>query len=222
MSRRLLLCRYLMMIPTSQHWIPKQTHLWWVSRAAPLSRLTRKQPHPVKNPLDLSVLSCVHSVKFTKKACRPCFLPKRLQQDHFCNLLTRTSLIKGNWFVYCRPCFCWCSLYRRRDGEVQNVSYKRFPPVGQWKIRPLVSVLQRRVDSPFFSEQWNHIAARINKKCRGKRRTLIHRLKKTSLFRKHKDGTISLSFPTKDYGLVNWTELVIVQQNSVLSYFKFE
>ena len=86
---------------------------------------------------------------------------------------------------------------------MQNVSYKRFPPVGQWKIRPLVSVLQRRVDSPFFSEQWNHIAARINKKCRGKRRTLIHRLKKTSLFRKHKDGTISLSFPTKDYGSVN-------------------
>ena len=222
MSRRLLLCRYLMMIRTSQHWIPKQTHLWWVSRAAPLSRLTRKQPHPVKNPLDLSVLSCVHSVKFTKKACRPCFLPKRLQQDHFCSLLTRTSLIKGNWFVYCRPCFCWCSLYGRRDGEVQNVSYKRFPPVGQWKIRPLVSVLQRRVDSPFFSEQWNHIVVRINKKCRGKRRTLIHRLKKTSLFRKHKDGTISLWFPTKDYGLVNWTELVIVQQNRVLSYFKFD
>ena len=83
---------------------------------------------------------------------------------------------------------------------MQNVSYKRFPPVGQWKIRSLVSVLQRRVDSPFFSEQWNHIAARINKKCRGKRKTLIHRLKKTSLFRKHKDGTISLSFPTKGMG----------------------
>ena len=66
-----------------------------------------------------------------------------------------------------------------------------------------MSVLQRRVDSPFFSEQWNHIVVRINKKCRGKRRTFIHRLKKTSLFRKHKDGTISLSFPTKDYGLVN-------------------
>ena len=134
---------YLMMIRTSQHWIPKQTHLWWVSRAAPLSRLTRKQPHPVKNPPNLSVPSCVHSVKFTKKACRPCFLPKRLQQDYFCSLLTRTSLInvtqphskrwaasqsnyncsEGNWFVYCRPCFCWSSLCGRRDGEVQNVSY---------------------------------------------------------------------------------------------------
>ena len=109
----------------------------------PLSRLTRKQPHPVKNPLNLSVLSCVHSMKFIKKACRPCFLPKRLQQDHFCSLLTRTSLInvtqphsnrwaanqsncscsEGSWYVFCRPCFCWCSLYGRRDGKVQNVSY---------------------------------------------------------------------------------------------------
>ena len=145
MSRRQPLCRYLMMIQTSQHWIPMQTHLWWVSRAAPLSRLTRKQPHPVKNPLDLSVLSCVHSVKFTKKACRPCFLPKRLQQDHFYSLLTRTSLInvtrphsnrwaanqsncncsEGNWFVYCRPCFCWCSLYGRRDGLPKAIVHKK-------------------------------------------------------------------------------------------------
>ena len=71
------------------------------------------------------------------------------------------------------------------------------------KLGFLVSVLQRKFDSPFFSGQWNQIVTRINTKCRGKRRTLIHRLKKTSLFRKHKDGTISLSFPTKDYGSVN-------------------
>ena len=35
MSRRLLLGRYLTMIRTSQSWIPKQSHLWWVSIAAP-------------------------------------------------------------------------------------------------------------------------------------------------------------------------------------------
>ena len=93
MSRGLLLCRYLIMIRTSQHWIPKQSHLWWVSIAAPLSRLTKKQPHPVKNPLSLSVPSRVHSVKSTKKACRPCLLPRWLQQDHLCSLLTRTSPI---------------------------------------------------------------------------------------------------------------------------------
>ena len=50
------------------------------------------------------------------------------------------------------------------------------------KLGFLVSVLQRKFDWPFFSEQWNQIAARVNTKCRGKRRTLIHRLKKTSLF----------------------------------------
>ena len=140
MSRSLLLCRYLMMIRTSQHWIPKQSHLWWVSIAAPLSRLTKKQPHPVKNPLSLSVPSCAHSVKSTKKACRLCFLPRWPQQDHLCSLLTTTSPVsvtqprsngcaanqsnyncnEGNWYVYCRPFFCWCSLHGRRDGKVQH------------------------------------------------------------------------------------------------------
>ena len=50
------------------------------------------------------------------------------------------------------------------------------------KLGFLVSVLQRKFDSPFFSGQWNQIVARIDTKCRGKRRTLIHRLNKTSLF----------------------------------------
>ena len=50
------------------------------------------------------------------------------------------------------------------------------------KLGFLVSVLQRKFDSPFFSGQWNQIVTRSNTKCRGKRRTLIHRLKKTSLF----------------------------------------
>ena len=117
MSRGLLLCRYLMMIRTSQHWIPKQSHLQWVLIAAPLSRLTKKQPHPVKNPLSLSVPSCVHSVKSTKKARRPCFLPRWLQKDHLC-YQSNYNCSEGNWYVYCRPCFCWCSLYGRRDGKV--------------------------------------------------------------------------------------------------------
>ena len=117
MSRGLLLCRYLMMIRTSQLWIPKQSHLQWVLIAAPLSRLTKKQPHPVKNPLSLSVPSCVHSVKSTKKARRPCFLPRWLQKDHLC-YQSNYNCSEGNWYVYCCPCFCWCSLYGRRDGKV--------------------------------------------------------------------------------------------------------
>ena len=232
MSRRLLLCRYLMMIRTSQHWIPKQTHLWWVSRAAPLSRLTRKQPHPVKNPLNLSVLSCVHSMKFIKKTCRPCFLPKRLQQDHFCSLLTRTSLTNVTQ-PHSKRWAANQSTIVARETDLSTAALASvdvlFTDDEMARCKTSVTKGFHQLDNgklgrlcPFFSEQWNHIAARINKKCRAKRRTLIHRLKKTSLFRKHKDGTISLSFPTKDYGLVNWTELFIVQQNRVLSYFKFD
>ena len=59
---------------------------------------------------------------------------------------------------------------------------KGFQQLDSGKLGFLVSVLQRKFDSPCFSEQRNQIAARINTKCRGKRRTLIHRLEKTSLF----------------------------------------
>ena len=59
---------------------------------------------------------------------------------------------------------------------------KDFHRLDSGKLGFLVSVLQRKFDSPFFSEQWNQIAARIKTKCRGKRRNLTHRLKKTSLF----------------------------------------
>ena len=62
---------------------------------------------------------------------------------------------------------------------------KGFQQLDSAKLGFLVSVLQRKFDSTCFSEQWNQIAVRINTKCRGKRRTLIHRLKKTSLFGKH-------------------------------------
>ena len=53
---------------------------------------------------------------------------------------------------------------------------KDFHRLDSGKLGFLVSVLQRKFDWPFFSEQWNQIAARINTKCRGKRRILIHRL----------------------------------------------
>ena len=203
MSRGLLLCRYLMMIRTSQHWIPKQSHLWWVSIAAPLSRLTKKQPHPVKNPLSLSVPSCVHSVKSTKKARRPCFLPRWLQKDHLC-YESNYNCSEGNWYVYCCPCFCWCSQFTDDEmARCKTLGTKGFHRLDNGKLEFLAFVLHRKFDSPFFSEQWNQMAARINTKCRGKRRTLIHRLKKTSLFWKHKDGTVSLSFPTKNHGSVN-------------------
>ena len=62
---------------------------------------------------------------------------------------------------------------------------KGFQQLDSAKLGFLVSVLQRKFDSTCFSEQWNQIAVCINTKCRGKRRTLIHRLKKTSLLGKH-------------------------------------
>ena len=205
MSRGLLLFRYLMVIRTSQHWIPKQSHLWWVSIAAPLSRLTKKQPYPVKNPLSLSVPSRVHSVKSTKKACRPCFLPRWLQQGHLCSLLTRTSPIsvtqprsngcaanqsnqncnEGNWYVYFRSTSALASVeVLFTDDEIaryNTLGTKDFHRLDTGKLGFLVSVLQTKFDWPFFGEQRNQIAARINlAKCRGKRGTLFHRLKKTS------------------------------------------
>ena len=60
-----------------------------------------------------------------------------------------------------------------------NVSgSKGFQQLESSKMRFLISLLQRKFDSPSFSEEWCQITARINTKCRGKRRTLIQRLKK--------------------------------------------
>ena len=53
---------------------------------------------------------------------------------------------------------------------------KGFQQLDSTKLGFLVSVLRRKSDSPCFSEQWNQVAVHINTKCRGKRRTLIHRL----------------------------------------------
>ena len=176
MSRSLLLCRYLMMIRTSQHWIPKQSHLWWVSIAAPLSRLTKKQPHPVKNPLSLSVPSCVHSVKSAKKACRPCFLPRLFQRDHLCSLLTRASPIsvtqppsngcaakqsnyncsEGNWCLL-PPLLLLMFSLRTTRWQGATRQELRFPPVGQRKIRLSCVRFTKKVWLAIFSEQWNQI-----------------------------------------------------------------
>lgn len=60
-----------------------------------------------------------------------------------------------------------------------NVSgSKGFQQLDSSKLRFLISLLQRKFDSPSFSAEWSQITARINTKCRGKRRTLIQRLKK--------------------------------------------
>ena len=46
------------------------------------------------------------------------------------------------------------------------------------KLRFLATALRQKFDSPVFSEQWETVRARINTKCRGKRRTFVRRLQK--------------------------------------------
>ena len=67
-----------------------------------------------------------------------------------------------------------------RYKNVQSIT--SYSTVSQKQQLNMSHTLTGTFDSPFFSEQWNQMAARINTKFRGKRRTLIHRLKKTSLF----------------------------------------
>ena len=55
---------------------------------------------------------------------------------------------------------------------------KGYQQLDSTKMRFLISLLRRKFVSWSFNEQWSEIAARINTKCRGKRRTLIQRLKK--------------------------------------------
>ena len=64
--------------------------------------------------------------------------------------------------------------------NVQSIT--SYSTVSQKQQLNMSHTLTGKFDSPFFSEQWNQMAARINTKFRGKRRNLIHRLKKTSLF----------------------------------------
>ena len=88
------------------------------------------------------------------------------------------------------------------SGHKNVQSITSYSTVSQKQQLNMSHTLTGTFDSPCFSEQWNQMAARINTKCRGKRMTLIHRLQKTSLFLKHKDGTICLSFPTKKLWVV--------------------
>ena len=59
---------------------------------------------------------------------------------------------------------------------------KEFEQLDSSKLSFLFSALKNKFDSPIFAEKWNQIVSRINTKCRGKRRTIICRLKKNTLF----------------------------------------
>ena len=64
-----------------------------------------------------------------------------------------------------------------------NMSGTRgYQQLDTYKLGFLISSLKRKFESPNFTAQWNEIVPRINSKCRGKRRTLISKLKKNNLF----------------------------------------
>ena len=44
-----------------------------------------------------------------------------------------------------------------------------------------MSTLQHKFDSPVFKEQWEQVKGKINTKHRGKRMTVVQRLKKETL-----------------------------------------
>ena len=50
------------------------------------------------------------------------------------------------------------------------------------KLLFLESTLHRKFESPVFTSQWESVRTRINTKCRGKRRTVIRRLQKNTIF----------------------------------------
>ena len=64
--------------------------------------------------------------------------------------------------------------------NVQNIT--SYSTVSRKQQLNMSHTLTGTFDSPCFREQWIQMAARINTKFRGKRKTLIHRLQKTSLF----------------------------------------
>ena len=61
------------------------------------------------------------------------------------------------------------------SGHKNVQSITSYSTVSQKQQLNMSHNLTGKFDSPFFSEQWNQMAARINTKFRGKRRTLIHR-----------------------------------------------
>ena len=50
------------------------------------------------------------------------------------------------------------------------------------KLLFLESALRQKFESPVFTSQWEGVRTRINTTCRGKRRTVIRRLQKTTNF----------------------------------------
>lgn len=74
---------------------------------------------------------------------------------------------------------CVDALFTEEEMARGNTSgSKGFEQLDSTKMSYLISVLKKKFDSPSFSEQWSQSLVRINTKCRGKRRTLIQRLKK--------------------------------------------
>ena len=59
---------------------------------------------------------------------------------------------------------------------------KGFEQLDSSKLSFLFSSFKNKFDSPIFGEKWNQMVSRMNTKCRGKRKTRIHRLKKNTLF----------------------------------------
>ena len=53
-----------------------------------------------------------------------------------------------------------------------------YRPLDDLKLRFLASSLRQKFDSPMFTDQWETVKARINTKCRGKRRSVLRRLQK--------------------------------------------
>ena len=53
-----------------------------------------------------------------------------------------------------------------------------YQKLDEHKLSYLSSALRQKFDSPSFEIQWEKVKAKINSKCRGKRRTLVKRLKK--------------------------------------------
>ena len=53
-----------------------------------------------------------------------------------------------------------------------------YQKLDEHKLSSLSSALRQKFDSPSFEIQWENVKAKINSKCRGKRRTLVKRLKK--------------------------------------------
>ena len=54
----------------------------------------------------------------------------------------------------------------------------RYRPLDNLKLLFLVSVLRHKYESPMFTERWENVKAKLNTRCRGKRRTVLSRLQK--------------------------------------------